>query len=550
MSFLGRKQTDDNQQSTSAFAPNPDNGLPIPDEGSEPAQNAGVITNIKNSYNVFYKIKLEPSMPERATIAILIVGVIIGMIFAYAIFPTEFTGAGPRRMSDDAIEQWVRMVAVGYSDEIAYTEDTALAVLNQLPNPQQVAERLASDPSVPDFEQVAIEELQAIDGFEELTGSIAPRDPGLFGSLIQWVIPIMLVIIFAPVITLAWRMLIYPNMGERLLERIKQSDPLDEDIQPIPAEPIQQDDTIAQPTITQSQRSVRPATVPSAQDSKPILTTISDYTRGRHYDDSFAIELGPEYSNQFLGECGAGIATTINNELQAVEFWGFDMATQKTLTKIFAAPDAVNDPALQAQVSNRIKNPATDIVPATIGNVLTLETDAIRIQGEVASVTYNNAGGTPQSAIENIQIKITAWQKHTSPVAGASALSTTFNAPPVAPPQPPETTYNNIQFNPPPSQPAYSAPEDFADSSFNPPPSQPAYNAPEDYADSSFNPPPSQPAYNAPEDFADSSSFNPPQPPTQPNDVFSPLEPPPLNFTSDDDDDDPFGGTGDFTPLR
>jgi hypothetical protein len=32
--------------------------------------------------------------------------------------------------------------------------------------------------------------------------------------------------------------------------------------------------------------------------------------------------------------------------------------------------------------------------------------------------------------------------------------------------------------------------------------------------------------------------------------VFSPLEPPPLNFTSDDDDDDPFGGTGDFTPLR
>ena len=65
------------------------------------------------------------------------------------------------------------------------------------------------------------------------------------------------------------------------------------------------------------------------------MRAVSTYVKGQNYDDSFAIEMGPEQGNQFLGECGISVATRVGNELQSVEFWGFDMASQETADQGF-----------------------------------------------------------------------------------------------------------------------------------------------------------------------------------------------------------------------
>ena len=73
--------------------------------------------------------KLIESGPNRGTILLVLVGMIVGMVTAYGIIPTEFTGASPRHMSQQAIEQWVRMVAVGHSQDVHYDDNNALLVL-------------------------------------------------------------------------------------------------------------------------------------------------------------------------------------------------------------------------------------------------------------------------------------------------------------------------------------------------------------------------------------------------------------------------------------
>jgi len=558
MSFLGRKNNKDDKQPDVGASPvsdappmiDPATGLPPPYEPPDPnasknAPKGNIFQRFKNylldSYNGLYKIVLEPSMPTKQTVFLVILGMIFGMISAYIISPVEFTGAGPHRMNSDAIEQWVRMAAVGHAEEIAYDGSTALAVLQQLPNPKQVVAQLANDPNVPPHEQQAVAELQNIPGFNEITGSVAPQE-SLTDSLLDIILPLVVVAILIPIVVLVWRLLIFDNIVAPIINQIRRA--RDPELRAKQDKAKKDLDTLKD--IGRINAEMKQNVVVDAELGEPVMQTISIYTKGRNYDDSFAIELGPDQGNQFLGECGVSIATKAGDDVQSVEFWGFDMATQATLTKIFAAPAAVNDPVLQAKLGPRVENPATDIIAAAPNAKLTLETDSIRIQGEIVSVAYNDAGGTPNSGIENMQLKILTWQKQDSPV-GISA----GGLPPIPPPQP-LPDYSSIQFDPPPQMPSPTPPggksmDDYADITFDPPPQMPSPTPPggrslNDYDDITFDPPPQMP------------SGKPLQPPPlqMPPSGLNPLSPPPLQMPpkrTKDEEDDPFGGTGDFTPL-
>jgi hypothetical protein len=562
MSFLGRKNNKDDKQPDVGASPvsdappmiDPATGLPPPYEPPDPnapkEEPKGNIFQrfgayLLDSYNGLYKIVLEPSMPTKQTVFLVLFGMILGMIVGYVISPIEFANAGPHRMNNDAVEQWVKMVAVGHEENVGYAEPDVLSVLQQLPNPKGVVAKLATDASLPVHEQQAVGNLQNIPGFGDLTGSVAPVDPGLVNSLIELVIPLVVVAIVIPIVVLVWRLLIFDNLIAPVINQIRRA--RDPELRAKQDKAKKELETLQD--IKRIKEEMATNVVADAELGEPVMQTISIYTKGRNYDDSFAIELGPDQGNQFLGECGVSIATKAGDDVQSVEFWGFDMATQDTLTKIFAAPAAVNDPALQAKLAPRLTNPATDIIVATKDAKHTLETDSIRIQGEIVSVVYNDAGGTPDSGIENMQIKIMTWQKQGSPV-GIPA-----GGPPPIPPAQPLPDYSDITFDPPPQMPASSPPpaggksmDDYANITFDPPPQMPASSPPpaggksmDEYADITFDPPPQMPP---------STPLSPP-PLQMPPSGLNPLSPPPLQMPpkKDDDEDDPFGGTGDFTPL-
>lgn len=425
------------------------------------------------------------SGPRRGTIMLVVIGMVIGMVAAYVVIPTEFTGASPRHMSQHAIRQWVRMVAVGHSQDVHYDDGNALLFLQQIPNPQNVVEGLAANTNVPMAERGALTALTEINGYANLVGTLAPQDPGIFLSSLQVILAIVAVAVAVPMLTIAGRS-VYPKREQR-------DEPAEAPANAMSPARAQVSPAAAAPQPYQAYSEPRPAP-PWGEDETeksgtvhpqfgaPVMQTVSSYVKGQNYDDSFAIELGPDKDNQFLGECGISVATRVGNELQSVEFWGFDMASQETLTKVFAAPAALSDPALIAAVANRVKDPTTDIIAAETGARLIVDSSAIQIQAEVKSVLCNYGGGTPQSGIETLQIELLAWHKQNQ---SASVPAAGYPAPA----QSPFNEYADLQVSPP----AQAA---------SPTPPPPAGNA-------------GAPSAKRPED----------------------------------DEDDPFGGTGNFMPY-
>lgn len=438
--------------------------------------------------------KLIDAGPKRSAVLLVLLGMVIGMATAYVVIPTEFTGASPRHMSPLAIQQWVRMVAVGHSPDLRYDDSNALLVLQQIPNPKSVVEGLANSSRVPAAERAALEALTEIAGYDRLVGSIAPQDPGLLGSSLQIILTLAVVALAVPALTIAGRMIL-PGSGAGGASRPQEDAALaakSPQVSPstdIASEPYQAYND-ARPAAPWADDETEKSGRLHPQYGQPVLQTLSTYVKGQNYDDSFAIEMGPEQGNQFLGECGISVATRVGNELQSVEFWGFDMASQETITKVFAAPAALSDPALAAAVGNRVTDPTTDIIAATPGAKLIVDNSAIQIQAEIKSVLCNYGGGTPNSGIETLQIEVLAWHKRSQ---GASLPAAGYPAP--------------------------------ASSPFN------------EYADLQLTPP-TQTASPAPPPPAGGMGAEP-----RPAGASQPAKRP------EDDEDDPFGGTGNFMPY-
>ena len=365
---------------------------------------------------------LVAAAPQRATIALILLGMILGLVVAYVVIPTEFTGASPRHMSQQAIQQWVRMVAVGHSQNISYDDTNALLVLQQIPEPQATVRSLAANLQIPSAERQALDALTKIAGFNELAGTVAPEDPGVAISSLQVAASLVVVALGAVILTIIGRGILSASGGADMLNR-------DAPAQEQPGADTQS----AAPQSYSPYGSVPAAspwtTAPTApsgtmhpQFGAPVLHTMSNFVKGGSFDESFAIELSSEQGSEFLGECGVSAATQVEGELQSVEFWGFDIQTQETLSRFFAAPAALSDPTLLATLRERVSNPTQDITAAEPGAVLVVESSALIIQAEVKGVVCNYGGGLPNSGIESLQIELMAWYKGAQP-AGVPAES-------------------------------------------------------------------------------------------------------------------------------
>jgi hypothetical protein len=224
---------------------------------------------------------------------------------------------------------------------------------------------------------------------------------------------------------------------------------------------------------------------------KPIIQKFSTYIPGRGYDDSFSIE---DENDRFLGECGASISESIGGAVTAMEVWLFDQNDfVRTMTGVLASPHAFTDPGIRAKLDEK-----GDVVQLAPGANLILETKTLRLQARVVELTLGTgADGLPNSTVERAMIEIAVWRKDAADVGAPPAPAA---APSYAPP------------------PAVIQPIAPMQSSYAPPPQTPAPTQP------IYAPPPAPPSY---------------PPPGQ-------IPPPPAPRRQEDD---PFGGTGDFTPI-
>lgn len=437
-----------------------------------------------DSYNGLYKIVIEPYMPTKLTVILLVVGLVIGLLWGYSLRPVSYYDGSPYQLSQGDRDQWIKLVASSYYSQM-YDAETAKSLLVRVERPAEAIDRLL--PNVVGVEQQALQQLRPL--AEEVgVGREAPRPGSFIGSILDWLLPALLIVVLTPIAVVVWRLLIYPNIFAPLIDRLR---------------PKSQEELLKRKEL-EEEKKVRLMQIEAQKNlvvqvdeqlGQPLMQKLSIYTKGRVFDDSFAIE---DKDENFLGECGAAKAKTLgDNELAGVEIWLFDKEDfANTWTKAFLSEYVYNDPAARAEVENKVDNPATDLVMVREGAKLVLDTDALRVQATVKSVSYSATPGLPPNSVfENLQIEIAAWYKVGKgvPSAAPAPVPAAYAPPPMSPPPPTFTPQTMPTAAPPPT-----------------------------YA---------------------------PPPPSQSSPTIRPLSPPPFQ-AQPPQDDDPFGGTGDFTPIN
>ncbi len=538
MGLLRRGKNDSDKQAVPLEAAAPPPPPPKGEEKKSPGLFGGIRQYILDSYNGLYKIVLEPSMPTKQTIALLIVGVIIGMVWGYVLAPVVFYSANPNRLNQAAQNQWIKMAAVGYeSSGVQYNMETVQGLLAQVPNPAGAIATMLADPNISAPDSQALNSIVSI---AQSVAGAAPIEPDLVTSIRDLIVPILLVLIVTPILVLIWRLLFYPNFVAPLLDNFHAArDPK------YRAERQRQRDALGRmKEEKKALEEMKKQTVADVELGSPVVQALSVYNKGGIYDYSKEIELG---TGEFLGQCGSVIAEVVDPDPVAVEVWLFDIFGSQNLRKVFVTEAGMADPSIRTRLEDDVDNPAADIIVARPDAVLTIDSDKLRLQAKFSTLAIDASG-----RFENFRMQLTAWQKEkaAAPMPMPSVTATVPAVAPIpayAPPPPPAarpmSDYDNLQFDPPPP-PAARPMSDYDNLQFDPPP-MPAARPPV--------PPP--PAARPMSDY-DNLQFDPPPAPAGAPSLGSlmgrpPVPPPPSGiFADDDEDDDPFGGTGDFTPLN
>jgi hypothetical protein len=412
------------------------------------------------------------------------------MVWAYVIDPTVFYNAQPSQLEQSWQNTWVELLADRRAAG-SYSDESITDLLRAVDNPTGIVDSQSATTSGETPQRLS--DIRSL--AEQAEPGTPPPQPSIIASIRPWVLGSVVIAVVAVIVSLLYGFYIQPIVVEPIKKRLAPKTESDARTQ---AE-------IAAIKDARKMREAMEADVPvSTLDAgPPVSRHISIYTPGRAYDDSFSIE---DANEVFLGECGVAISETIGvgtpEKVTAIEVWLFDKEDfVRTITKVFVSEHAYNDPAIRSKLE-----PKGELVVVKPGAIAVLETNTLRLQARIVDMTYGTGPLPPNSYFEKLTIELATWKKEVVP-AGAPV--------PVAAPAP---SFSSLPPSPSPA-PAAPPPAPFGGGTApmsSPPPSPFSGGGP-----SPLRPPPMQSP-----------------PPAAPR----PSPPSP-------DDDDPFGGTGDFTPI-
>jgi hypothetical protein len=323
----------------------------------------------------------------------VILGVAIGMVYAWVINPVEWVDGEPQQLRADLQEDYLRMAIDSYS----VNKDTDLALIRFQAIGENGSVTLAAVSEDPqELSPNAIQGFRAvIEIDQESGGAEATEDSssGILGQVSGFILPICgitILIGLGLVVVLVMRArgreseegILVPGISDAAPDAVpqEQSDPA---IQALQLEPEATGD-----------------------DSLATFRTI--YTLGDDdYDDSFSIE---SPTGDFLGECGVGIGDLIGagepNKVSAFEVWLFDKNDIQTVTKVVMSNYAHND----AETRNRLSAKGDPIV-AEPGGVISLQTASLEVEARIVDMTYGESALPSQSFFERLTIEIRAWSR-------------------------------------------------------------------------------------------------------------------------------------------
>jgi hypothetical protein len=317
--------------------------------------------------------------PKVALILGVALGLMLGLIVGWGIWPVTYTDQAPDLLRADLQEDWVRMAAETYAR--TNNPDEAVRVWDELRGAANDAYiRLQSkpdkiDPAVLQNYGSLIERVKGI--------QIKPSSPAEGGS------DMSAMVFYASIIVVTGLV----GAGAFYLYRLLRKGP--------------RTTTVAMQAAEASRRAER-TNFEEMGLAPPITQTMTTYVLGDDlYDESFSIDTA---AGEFLGEYGVGISETIGvgepKKVSALEVWLFDKNDIKTATKVLMSEHAYRDPNIRARLE-----PKGDLHVVKPGEQILLETQTLQLLATVVDLEYG-VGALPQNSyFERITLELAVWPR-------------------------------------------------------------------------------------------------------------------------------------------
>ncbi len=174
---------------------------------------------IQDSYNGVYVVLLKPYMPSVKTILLLVVGVIIGLFWAYVLAPAIFYDSDPSTLQQSWQDEWVKLLSDRNAAANFDVSANITSLLSAIDGPLEVVDRLLVTPG----EEANVPRLQAIRPMAEQAepiAAVAPQ-PNILSNILPFLIAPLIVVILAVIVALLWGMLIKSNVYDPAMKQIR-----------------------------------------------------------------------------------------------------------------------------------------------------------------------------------------------------------------------------------------------------------------------------------------------------------------------------------------
>ncbi len=327
------------------------------------------------------------SNPLYVGIGALVVGLLIGLIFAWGIWPVKYVDASPSNLHQNFQLDWMRMVVDSYnlrqdnalaSERISALGENSTEVLQLLvANPGDQVSQLALQNFLNQYNPEAVPPTDTTtdtgtgEGEEAAPSSSRNSTMLLLACAISGVIAIGLAAFYI------LRMRNRQPGGQTAAARAQEF----------------------------SRQAMQTDYEAMGQDT-PIAQWMTTYLVGDDlYDDSFSID---SLTGEFLGECGVGIADTIGvgepKRVSAFEVWLFDKNDIQTVTKVLMSGHAMNDESTYARLEAK-----GEPVLATPGGTIELVTKTLRMVVRVMDMDYGTGHLPENSFFQRVTLELAIW---------------------------------------------------------------------------------------------------------------------------------------------
>lgn len=319
--------------------------------------------------------------PIVKTLGLLLMGLAVGLIWAWGIQPVQWKDAVPSLLHPAYREDYLRMAIDSYSinhdAEIALRRYQALGEYGPSTLQSIQANPAGQNPAaILDFSQLVV-------GGTLVTPSVPSTTPAKAGGGMAYLLIGLAVILIGAV----------AYFGTRLFRSGRRSGVL----------------TAAQQA-QEISRQVEVIDYAAMGEEPPLAQFVTTYVLGDDlFDDSFSIETA---SGEFLGECGIGISETIGvgdspKRVSALEVWLFDKSDIQTVTKVLMSSHAYNDPHTFARLQAK-----GEPILVEKGKQIVLETAAIQMIATIADMEYGQSALPEDSFFERLTLELAIWPKN------------------------------------------------------------------------------------------------------------------------------------------